>query len=135
MPSVTGLFSSMNGIQMIFILGFIPDDDEFYELTPDQYQYYYSTAASDNERSSDEKVYMLLPKDHKKYAEFASGDVMTFTEKQIGYIKWAQQVIENYRADSGKEFNDFEEILRYCASIMPPVFTEGTKYERYHKKT
>jgi hypothetical protein len=134
MSSRLGIFSSMGGVKVIFLLGFVPEDDELYELTAEQYQHYYDTAAEDaNERFTGEKIYMVLPKDPKKYAEIAVESVFAFKEEEIHTIRRGEEIIENYCQKSGKEFKDFDEKLRYCASLMPSVFTKGTKYECYYK--
>ena len=36
--SVLDFFSPVAGVQVIFKLGFVPQDDEFFELTCEQYQ-------------------------------------------------------------------------------------------------
>ena len=121
----------MNGVQVIFQLGFVPEDDELYELTPEQYQAYYDGAEEEEEDISyDEKVYMLLPKDPQKYSEFAAKDVFVLAESDIILIKKAEELIEKYVVKSGKKFSDFEEKLRYVASVMPAVASDGTKYSR-----
>jgi len=90
MNSVLDLFSPVAGVQVIFKLGFMPQDDELFELTCEQYQAYYDSAEDDDEINPDEKVYMLLPKDQQKYGEFAAGDVIAFTESDITTIKRAE---------------------------------------------
>ncbi len=116
----------------IFKLGFVPKDSEFYELTSEQYQRYYATAAGADEHL-DEKLYMILPEDSQKYAELASEYVFVLTEKDVILIKKAEELIEEYCKKSRKKFNNFEEKLYYCASVMPEVISEGTKYERLKK--
>ena len=130
MNSIMSIFSPIPAIQEIFKLGFMPQDDELFELTCEQYQAYYDSAEEDDEINPDEKVYMLLPKDTQKYGEFASGDVFTLTESDIMLFKRAEAIIESYCKKSGKTFNNFEEKLFYAASQMPDLFSEGTKYAK-----
>jgi len=132
MSSFFDMFSTLNGVVAIFKLGFVPKDSEFYELTTEQYQHYYTTAPEANEHL-DEKLYMILPEDSQKCAELASESVFVLTEKDITTIKKAEELIEEYCKKSGKEFNNFEEKLYYCASVMPDVVAEGTKYEKFIK--
>ncbi len=132
MPSFLDIFSTLNGVVAIFKLGFVPKDSEFYELTSEQYQHYYATAAGADEHLN-EKLYMILPDDSQKCAELASEYVFVLTEKDITLIKKAEELIEEYCKKSGKKFNNFEEKLYYCASVMPEVVSEGTKYERLTK--
>jgi hypothetical protein len=131
--SILDMFDTLSGVTAIFELGFIPEDDELYELTPEQYQHYYATAKGADEHYN-EKVYMLLPKDPQKYAEIASEDVFAIAENDIALIKRAEKLIEKYCAKSGKTFNNLDEKLRYCASVLPDVVSKGTKYERYKNK-
>ena len=125
-----GLFSDLEGVMIILRLGFVPEDNELYELTPDQYRSYYATT-QEHRGESDESVYMILPKDSQKYMELASEDVFVITESDIALMKLGEKLIESYCEKSEKEFNSFEEKLRYCASVMPSVVSKGTKYEKY----
>jgi hypothetical protein len=131
--SLLDMFATLNGVTVIFKLGFIPKDDDLYELTPEQYEHYYATAEGADEHY-DEKIYMLLPKDPQKYAEIASEDVFAISEKEVVLIERAEKLIERYCADSKKTFNSLDEKLRYCASVMPDVVSKGTQYERYHNR-
>jgi hypothetical protein len=125
-------FAPLVGATAVFKLGFVPEDDELYELTPEQYQRYYATVEEADE-SLGEKVYMILPKDSQKYVELASGDVFTLTEEEVLLTRRAEELFETYCADSGRKFNNFEEKLCYCASVMPDVVSQGTKYENCKK--
>jgi hypothetical protein len=134
MFSIFDMFSKLNGVMAIFKLGFIPKDSELYELTPEQYERYYATAAEDDKHPN-EKLYMILPEDQQKYIELASEEVFVLTEKDVLLMKQAEELIEVYCTESKKEFNSFEEKLHYCASVMPSVVSDGTKYERSERKS
>jgi hypothetical protein len=131
MNSFLDLFAPIKGAMIIFRLGYIPKECEFFELTSDQYRHFYETAEGADEHQ-DEKLFMILPEDPKKYDEIASGDALVLSEKNIDDVKQAVDLIEKYCADSGKVFFSLEEKLCYCASRLPSVATEGTKYERFH---
>jgi len=130
-PKSSGLdiFSSLSGVMIILKLGFVPEDEELYELTPEQYQHYYATEENAKEHLG-EKMYMILPKNSQKYVELASEDVFVLREEDVILMRKAEEFIENYCTKSEKEFNSFEEKLCYCASVMPSVVSKGTKYER-----
>lgn len=119
------IFHSVEAINAVFKLGFVPAKEEFYELTPEQYELYYST----NERTG-EKIFMLLPDDPQIYNEVASGDVFVVTEQEMSRFEGAGLTIERYCARSKKTFATFEDKLRYVAGKLPPFFTVGTKYAR-----
>ena len=126
MNSILSVFSAAAGIQKIFKFGFVPEDDELFELTYEQYQAYYDRA--EEEVNSNEKIYMLLPKDTQKYGAFAADDVFVLTESDIMTLKTAESIIESYCEKSEKTFNSFEEKLYYVASQMPDVFSKRTKF-------
>ena len=134
MDNIFDMIFTLGQVTGIFKLGFVPEDEELYELTPEQYEAYYATNG-DEDDSSDEKIYMLLPKDAHKYNEVASGDVYVLTESDIELMRRAAQIIENYCKNSKKKFKNYDEKLRYCASVMPESISKGTKYEIYsHRK-
>lgn len=62
-------FRTGPALQVLFKLGYMPKDEEFYEMTYQQYQHYF-----DMYGHTDEKIYLLLPEDQKKYTELAAGD-------------------------------------------------------------
>jgi len=126
-----GILTLIGGIQAIFKLGFVPENEELYELTPEQYQRFYDTAGTEEDRVSKEKIYMVLPKDPKKYEPFAGKEIFVLREHEVLSIEAGAAMIEKYCTGSGKKFNSFEEKLCFCASVMPNVFSEGTKYACY----
>jgi len=133
MDPLLDMFPSFYALPIIFKLGFVPEDDEFHELTPEQYQHFYATAAEEEDRVSKERIYMLLPKDPQKYEPFAGNNVFVFREREVIAIRDGERIIESYCTKRRKKFGSFDEKLRYCATLMPDVFSKGTKYERYRK--
>jgi hypothetical protein len=51
------IFEEIPALVKIFQMGYLPADDEFYELTPEMYQKYYAEVEQTKER-----LFMLLPK-------------------------------------------------------------------------
>jgi hypothetical protein len=80
-------------VTMIFQLGYIPSDDEFYELTPEQYEKY----QSDMEQT-DKRIFMLLPKN--PIYQTSSREVGVLTEEQISWFDKAQKVMKQYCRDA-----------------------------------
>jgi hypothetical protein len=119
----------LNGV---FRLGYIPAKEEFYELTPEQYERYYETEGKGSEEK-DEKIFMLLPKDIKKYNELAAGDVFVCTEQEISELVSAEKLIDKYCEHSGKIFETLDEKLYYIAQIVPDYYTEDTKFARKNR--
>ncbi|MDR2376381.1 MAG: hypothetical protein LBD96_08085 [Treponema sp.] len=110
-------------LTQIFRMGYLPAEDEFYELTPEMYEKYYAEV-----EETDKRVFMILPK-NPMYQK-SSREIEVVTENQIEWFKKAGDVIERYCRESGKTFKDFEEKLTYCAGIMPEVFSSGSKIRR-----
>jgi len=121
------IFSAVQ-MSMLFKIGYVPEDDELYELTPEQYESFLNRAGR-SKYYTDGKIFMVLPKDPKKYQEIAVDDVFALTEMEVDYLKEAIEIVEEYCQESGKEFKNLNEKLRYCATVMPESWSEGTKYE------
>ncbi|MDR3365525.1 MAG: hypothetical protein LBO71_00945, partial [Prevotellaceae bacterium] len=122
--NILDFFAMGSTIKAVFRLGFLPKREEFYELTPDQYEQYYKS----NEQTG-EKIFVLLPDDPQQYNDVASGNVLViFTEREMHRFEGAGKTIESYCTESGKTFATFEEKLYYVAGQMPPSFSQGTKY-------
>ena len=134
MNSILEMFSVLTGVKAIFKLGYIPENDEFYELTSEQYKAYYDRMGKDDDTPPDAKIFMLLPKDMQKYKELASEDVFVITESELYFVRKAEELIEIYCADSGKTFDNLDEKLYYVASVLPNVASKGTKYEKKNSK-
>jgi hypothetical protein len=117
------IFEDIPAIGKIFEMGYLPADDEFYELTPEMYQKYYAEV-----EKTEERLFMMLPKN--PMYQTSSHEVGIITERQISWFKRAGEIIERYCKDSGKTFKDFEEKLTYCAALMPEEFSRGTKFRR-----
>ena len=113
--------------RILFQIGFHPQDDDFKELTPEQYVKYYSEGGTSKER-----VYALLPRDPHKCAEVAAEEVMVFTESDRAFLELGWDTIESYCSKSGRSFNSDEEKMIYAASLLPDVFTKGSRFEIYH---
>jgi hypothetical protein len=117
------LFELAPAITQVFQMGYLPSEDEFYELTPEQYEAFYAQV-----ERTEERLFMLLPKNPE--FQNSSREISVVTERQISWFKRAGEVIEAYCKDSGKTFKNFEEKLAYCATMMPPVFSDGSKIRR-----
>jgi hypothetical protein len=117
------MFEVIPAIMQVFQTGYLPAEDEFYELTPQQYEKFYAEVKQTNER-----LFMVLPKDPRFQTE--SHEIGVVTEAQISWFKQAGKIIERYCRDSGKTFKNFDEKLAYCATVMPKVFSDGSNARR-----
>jgi hypothetical protein len=119
---------SLEALRAVFQFGYIPKREEFYELTPEQYDKYYASAPNE---PRDEKIFMLLPHDMQKYNELAAGDVYVCTENELSYFDNIEVMLDRYCANSAKKFETLEDKLYYVAQFVPDVFTEDTKFSRH----
>lgn len=123
------LFGAGPALQIIYKIGFRPKEEDFYELTDDQYEKY----CKDTGDTSGQRVYMILPRNPKDYANTASGDeIMALTESDMDSLERGWGIVERYCEKSGREFHSDEEKLQYAATLLLDVFTKGTRFEIYH---
>lgn len=109
-------------IQTIFQLGYSPKEEDFCELTYEQYQAYFKQFGH-----TEEKVYMLLPTAPEAYKKVATDEALSVTESEKLYFKSASEMIDKYCKD--KQFDTYENKLRYAATLLPDVFSKGTPFE------
>ncbi|MDR3219644.1 MAG: hypothetical protein LBU22_11850 [Dysgonamonadaceae bacterium] len=119
-------FLTSPALLKIFEFGFIPTKDDFCELTPTLYQKYYREVGQTNER-----IFMLLPDDPNFQQP---GEMRVVTEKEMLSFDKAKQLIEIYCSESKETFKNEQEKLIFVASVLPPVFSEGTKYQVQGRK-
>ena len=119
------LFGAGPAITKIMSLGFMPKDDDFLELTPQQYKKFY-----EQEGYSEEKIYALLPKDPKHYVESNFNELNICTESDIATLKRGWQIVENYCKESGFTFTTDRQKLMYAATKLPDIFCQGTPFDK-----
>ena len=119
------MFNLGPAIMAIFQIGFEPKEEDFYELTEEQYV---ELKAEGTEINC--KWYLLLPKDYS----LQGNEVITVNENQKDDLLRAAEKIESYCTDIEKIFKSYKEKLYYVAELMPKVFSEGTKFQRSHLK-
>lgn len=119
------LFGAGPAITKIMTLGFMPKDDDFLELTPQQYKKFY-----EQEGYTEEKVYALLPKDPKHYVESEFNELNICTESDIAILKRGWQIVENYCKKSGLTFTSDRQKLMYAATMLPDVFSKDTPFDQ-----
>ena len=119
------LFGAGPAITQLMILGFMPKDDDFLELTPQQYKKFY-----EQNGYTEEKVYALLPKDPRYYAESNFNELNICTESDIATLKRGWQIVENYCKESGHVFTTDQQKLMYAATKLPNVFSKDTPFDQ-----
>lgn len=109
-------------IKMIFQLGYLPKEEDFCELTYEQYQAYFKQLGY-----TEEKVYMLIPTNPEAYKRVAANDVSCLKESEKQHFQSASEMIDKYCED--KSFDTFDSKLQYVATLLPDVFSKGTPFE------
>jgi hypothetical protein len=104
-------------LSVIFKLGYEPDDTCFYELTVEQYEEAWRQGHAKGSR-----LYMLLP----QQGNVSTDGVFVVTEIEKGSLLEARKIIDQYCAQSGKQFVDYSSKLKYVAGVLPPVFSDNT---------
>lgn len=110
------LFGGGEAIQSIFQLGFIPKEEDFREFSSVEYQQF-------NEKECDicGKMYTFnsdLP--------VSGNDIYAFSEKEKEFMLKGAEIIDGLCEK--KTFISDDVKLRYVATLLPGVFSEGTKY-------
>ena len=115
-------------LQLIFQFGFIPQKEDFLELTEEQYRQFKA-----KEGDYDEKIFMIAPVNPQNVVETDSDLLPIITESQRDAFFEAAKLIDKYC--EGQKFHTDEEKLQFAAKHLPDVFSQGTKYEKYKRFT
>lgn len=114
-------------LKFIFSIGYIPNENDFLELTDEQYAAYlkqYGEVTS--------KMYMFAPNDPHHALNEDYNEISCIDEYELQGFKEAAALIQKYCDKSGRIFQNTKEKLQYMASALPDVFSKGTPYEKYH---
>ncbi len=119
------LFNVGPSIMKIFEYGMKPKKSDIHELTPEQY----AQLAQKHSYDMSGKWFTWMPVKHS----YESNELLILTEDQKNHFLEAAAIIEKYAVDSGKKFRNYNEKLTHVAKMLPPVFSDGTKYETKHE--
>lgn len=108
----------------MFKYGIIPREEDFLELTSEQYRSFFET----NEYT-EEKIFMMVAHD-PSVSIGENNEIHCLTETEKKAFMRAVAIIDKYC--DGQNFSTDEERLRYAAANLPAPFSEGTKYEACH---
>lgn len=122
-------------IQFVFKIGYIPQDADFKELTPEQYaSYYRQTPKEESDKLKGQKILVFLPDDPKVYNKVVNlyGDqLVIMSEDDKSVFADVSAFIDKCCANH--DFKNLQEKLVYMAKTLPDVFTEETPYAIYGK--
>lgn len=126
------LFQAAPALQMIFKLSYIPQREDFKELTPGQYEAMYAKVPEEELKTlADQRVLAFLPDDIQVYNRLINvygDDLMILGEDEIANFEKVSEMIERYCAKSGRTFESLTDKLVYMAQVLPDVFSKGTPY-------
>lgn len=131
------LFKVGPAMQMIFKISYIPQKEDFKELTPGQYRALYAKVPEEDLKTlSNQKVLAFLPDDIQVYNRLVNvygNDLVIVGENDVATFGEVSDLIERYCTNSGRSFKSLTDKLIYMAQTLPDVFSEGTPYAIHAK--
>ena len=119
------LFRVGPAIKVIFELGYEPKEEFFFELTEEQYR-----QLEKKGEDVSKTWYTLIPDEKNDVPEHLIADEYE-KESLIDGVKCINDICR--KSETKKQFSSFEEKLEYLATILPPVFSESSKYAEKQK--
>jgi hypothetical protein len=116
-------FGLWPSIAAIYEIGFIPKDNEYQEIPPEMY-----ISCEEQGFDTSEKLYRIVPLYDN--SELFSGSVGLLTENDVFKLKNAVDFLRKYAQKANCYSENSDEILAAAATILPPVFTEKSKFAR-----
>ncbi len=121
------LFGSIGiALKYIFTIGYIPNHDDFLELTEEQYVAFVKQCGETNE-----KIFMFSPQNPNLLTDDYN-EISCLSESELQGFQDAADLIQQYCNKENKTFDSMEKKLRFMASRLPETFSKGTVYEKYH---
>lgn len=113
------------GVQVIYRMGFIPKAEDFREMTEDEYQDFLEQYPE----GEGEKMFIIM----RGETLSDSGNKICVTNIERIQLLRAAAHLDNLV--HGEVFENDEQKLSRLARALPPVFTEGSRFERTDVKT
>lgn len=124
-------------LKYIFELGYIPQEKDFKELTPEQYAAFHRHAdEEDLKEISGKRILTLLPDDieaNNRLVNLYGDQLLVISQDEYDAFVKASEFIDRCCSQSGLTFTNLNDKLAYLAKRLPYVFTEGTPYAFYGK--
>ena len=127
------LFFKMGpAMNMIFSIGYIPKEEDFKELTPQQYEMFRLKVPGEERRDlENQRILAFLPDNPKVYSRVVKAygnDLVIVGSEEMDAFERVREIIDNYCSDSKQAFEDETEKLIYMAKVLPNAFSEGTPF-------
>jgi len=125
------VFGLMPAVSIIYKdLGFIPTEDEICEISQEQYDAYESKGGDISKR-----LYTVIPKAGKTKVLMPENEIALLTESEIPLLLRAANIVRKYAKAGGCDSDNSDDILAAAAPRLPPIFSEGTKYQCRNKES
>ena len=108
----------------IFELGFIPEEDEIHELSPELYAAYESKGGDISKR-----LYTIIPKDETNRPPV--NEIRLLTEEEIPRLWKAAKSLRASAENAGCTSEKSDDILAAAASSLPHVFSENSRFAQH----
>lgn len=115
-------FETGEAIKLIFRCKLEIKEDNFIPFVDEDYE-----SMRNQGMDISEKMYFFMP---DQRVEKADNEIIVVTQYEKSCIFKAAAIIENYCKESEKVLQNYDEKLKYVASMIPEVFIRGTKYEK-----
>ena len=116
-------FETLPAMATIFELGFIPEEDDIHELTPEMYTLYQSKGGDISMR-----LYTIVPQSEKNRA--THNEIGLLTEYELPKLWKGVAAIRQHAKRAGCKSENSDDILMAAASVLPSVFSEKSKFAR-----
>ncbi|MBD5356876.1 MAG: hypothetical protein HDR88_07730 [Bacteroides sp.] len=131
-------FQLAPALNFIFKISYIPQDEDFKELTPEQYEAFNQRGSEEDQKNlANQKLFAFLPDDPKvsnHVFKLSGNNLFIVTEEEINAFASASALIDKCCSDSNHHFDSLMDKLTYLRQTMPDVFTEGTPYAIHGKR-
>ncbi len=117
------LFGGGQAVQAIFGLGFIPKEEDFRELSNEEYMCFH-----EKECDICGKIYTF-----KSERLLQGNELYAFSEEEKNMMLKGVEILKNICGE--QTFISDEQMLQYAAQHLPDVFSKGTKYEQQERDT
>lgn len=122
-------FHPAPALHFIFKIDYIPREEDFKELTSEQYDSIYGQEIGKDDQ--DPRIFAFLPDDvavHDRLKKVYGDDLVILNEYEIDAFKSAEEYIDKLCQKSDYPMNSLHDKLAHLARIVPSVITEGTPY-------
>jgi len=120
-------FELMPAISVVYEIGFLPEEGEICELSPELY----SQCRSKGNNIAG-RLYTVIPKSAS--ACFKENEIGLLSEADIPKLRNAVGFLRDYAKKAGCESVNGDDVLAAAAKILPPVFSKNSRFAQNEEK-